>query len=56
MKPTMGREPKTGEMKLKVRFRNGRMGEFTAAQIRWTQDDPKFGEGWGWDVIEVERA
>lgn len=56
MTPTKGREPQTGETKLRVMFRNGRRGEFTASQIRWTQDDPRFGEGWDWDVVSVERV
>lgn len=55
MTPTNGRKPRTGDAKLRVQFRCGRTGEFTAAQLRWTQDDPKFGEGYEWDVIAVER-
>jgi hypothetical protein len=52
MTPTNGRKPRTGEMLLRVQFRNGQESrhEYTAAQLRWsdTGDD--------WDVIAVEKS
>lgn len=52
MTPTNGRKPRTGEMKLRVKYRNGWVSkwEFVASQLRWTDT------GDDWDVIEVERA
>lgn len=54
MKPTNGRKPRTGEAKLMVEFRNGRTGEYTAGQLRWTHDDDGFPREW--DVVAVRMA
>ena len=52
MTPTNFRKPKTGERKLRVRFRNGQLSrfEYRADQLRWTDN------GSDWDIIEVGRA
>lgn len=46
------RKPRTGEHKLRVRFRNGMESkhEYTAAQLRWSDTGHDF------DVVAVTRA
>lgn len=56
MTPTNGRKPRTGDAKLRVKFRNGWVSkwEYTAGQLQWAQNRDGFPPEW--DIIEVERA
>ena len=50
--PTKGRKPRTGQKKLKVKYRNGYEDrwEYTADQMRWTDT------GHDWDIVGVKLA
>lgn len=44
MKPTLGRKPRTGDKKLRVRFRNGETSRYAypASALRWTDTGCEF--------------